>query len=301
LIMPWRLPAAAARTLPVPVILNRFLAADLVFILGILLSFLWASKIEANSAPGRPSPKSIRNRHGMPCRAVLERALYTSESAKAQQGIADPLRSQARTLSRSEHHHHLAAFELRLGFHLGNLGCLFAHAVEQLHAEFHMRHFAATESQGHLYLVAIVEEPARGLHLGLIVVVVDVRTHLDLFDIDGLLTLARLGGLLLTLIFHLAEIGELANGWFRVRNNFDQAQSGFVRQQQRIVDRNNTAILAFSIDQLYMRDANLEIGARAFLNGRRGFEWSANGRKLLESLKSYVGCSRLRAAQAAHF
>src|SRR3569832_1800764 len=37
LIMPWRLPAAADSTLPVAVILNRFLAADLVFILGILL------------------------------------------------------------------------------------------------------------------------------------------------------------------------------------------------------------------------------------------------------------------------
>src|SRR5690606_10988549 len=42
LIMPWRLPAAADRTLPVPVILNRFLAADLVFILGILLLLLGA-------------------------------------------------------------------------------------------------------------------------------------------------------------------------------------------------------------------------------------------------------------------
>ena len=37
LIMPWRLPIACALTLPVAVILNRFLAADLVFILGILL------------------------------------------------------------------------------------------------------------------------------------------------------------------------------------------------------------------------------------------------------------------------
>src|SRR5690606_34647966 len=43
LIMPWRLPAAADRTLPVPVILNRFFAEDLVFILGILLSFHCAS------------------------------------------------------------------------------------------------------------------------------------------------------------------------------------------------------------------------------------------------------------------
>src|ERR1700681_4105459 len=40
LIMPWRLPWAATFTLPVPVILKRFLAPLLVFSLGILLSFL---------------------------------------------------------------------------------------------------------------------------------------------------------------------------------------------------------------------------------------------------------------------
>jgi hypothetical protein len=39
LIMPWRLPWWANMTLPVPVILKRFLAPDLVFILGIWLSF----------------------------------------------------------------------------------------------------------------------------------------------------------------------------------------------------------------------------------------------------------------------
>ncbi len=50
LIMPWRLPAAPARTLPEAVILNRFLADDLVFILGILLY-----------------PNSVKHRrHGMP-------------------------------------------------------------------------------------------------------------------------------------------------------------------------------------------------------------------------------------------
>ena len=40
LIMPWRLPAWPALTLPVAVILKRFLAPDLVFILGILLVLL---------------------------------------------------------------------------------------------------------------------------------------------------------------------------------------------------------------------------------------------------------------------
>src|ERR1700750_1156561 len=38
LIMPWRLPACADTTFPVPVTLKRFLAPDLVFNLGILLS-----------------------------------------------------------------------------------------------------------------------------------------------------------------------------------------------------------------------------------------------------------------------
>src|SRR3954468_6001637 len=39
LIMPWRLPAQADFTFPWAVILKRFLAPDLVFSLGILLSF----------------------------------------------------------------------------------------------------------------------------------------------------------------------------------------------------------------------------------------------------------------------
>jgi hypothetical protein len=65
LIMPWRLPAAAANTLPVPVTLNRFFAADFVFILGILL--LHFSCIETGR---RGLFSSIKNGHGMPCRTV---------------------------------------------------------------------------------------------------------------------------------------------------------------------------------------------------------------------------------------
>src|SRR5208337_1917211 len=42
LIMPWRLPAWAAMTLPVPVILKRFFTPLFVFILGILLPFAFS-------------------------------------------------------------------------------------------------------------------------------------------------------------------------------------------------------------------------------------------------------------------
>src|ERR1700761_3837314 len=60
LIRPWRLLPGPASTLPVAVILNRFLTDDLVFILGILVSFWFAlaqpSRVEngKQSRPGMP-------------------------------------------------------------------------------------------------------------------------------------------------------------------------------------------------------------------------------------------------------
>src|SRR5690606_17327074 len=74
LIMPWRLPAAEAFTRPEAVSLKRFLAADLVFILGILLLHTTCPRDRLHdSARGL---KALMNRHGMPCRAVRERVAY---------------------------------------------------------------------------------------------------------------------------------------------------------------------------------------------------------------------------------
>jgi len=72
------------------VILNRFLAADLVFILGILLSFFVCLMMEAYcfgpiAIRKDHGPKSITNRHGMPCRTVPERRPYSCAEEKAQQ------------------------------------------------------------------------------------------------------------------------------------------------------------------------------------------------------------------------
>src|SRR6478609_10699477 len=64
LIMPWRLPDCWYFTLPVPVILKRFLAPDLVFNLGIWLS----SRLDALLNLAGQKPRSHRNerknRHG---------------------------------------------------------------------------------------------------------------------------------------------------------------------------------------------------------------------------------------------
>src|SRR5262245_30740905 len=69
LIMPWRLPWAATLTLPVPVILKRFLAPLLVFSLGILLAPLrwrrWAAAgfSKHKKPPRHAPPGGLRRSH----------------------------------------------------------------------------------------------------------------------------------------------------------------------------------------------------------------------------------------------
>ena len=74
---------------------------------------------------------------------------------------------------------------------LASLGGLLLDAPEHRHAELAMGQLAAAEAQRDLHLVALLDELEDLLHLHVIIVVVDVRTHLDLLDLLRLLRLAR--------------------------------------------------------------------------------------------------------------
>jgi hypothetical protein len=67
-------------------------------------------------------------------------------------------------------------------------------------------------------------------------VIVDVGAHLDLLDLDDLLVLARLGGLLLVGVFQLAEIEYLGDRGVGVGRYLDEIQTGFLGEQERVVD-----------------------------------------------------------------
>src|SRR5262245_57147567 len=103
LIMPCRLPAWVARTLPVAVMVNRFLADGLVFILGILLFLREAS----NTATACPLSRPDGSKRGR---------VYRARKRRMQPWLSPPFTSPWR-----QHHYHLAALEPRLGFHLGDL------------------------------------------------------------------------------------------------------------------------------------------------------------------------------------
>jgi hypothetical protein len=189
--------------------------------------------------------------------------------------------AQAPLLARRQDHDHLAAFELGLGLDLGERRGLVLDPVEKPHAKLLVGHLTAAEAQGHLDLVALVEEAANGLHLHLIVMGVDVRPHLDFFDFDDLLLLARFGGLFLALILEAAEIEDLADGRFGIRRYLDQVETGFRRDLKGPLDGNDAVIVALVINKLDFRNTDVLVDPRPVLGGRRRSKGSANGGYLL--------------------
>ena len=84
----------------------------------------------------------------------------------------------------SEHHDHLAAFELGRVLDLSDFGELLTDAVHELHAELLVSHFAPAEAQRDLSLVAVIEEPLEAAKLRLEVVLVRRRAERRFFDVE---------------------------------------------------------------------------------------------------------------------
>ena len=103
-------------------------------------------------------------------------------------------------LFRCQHHQHLATFHAGILFHLGFFGGIFLHALQQLHAQLAMGKFTTAETQRDLDLVTFADELQNCPHLHIIIMIVDVGTHLDLFDLLRLLGFAGEVGLFLGLI-----------------------------------------------------------------------------------------------------
>jgi len=161
-----------------------------------------------------------------------------------------------------QNHHHLAPFELGFGFDLGNLFGIFSYFFEKIHSKVHVSHFTTAKPQRNLHLVAIIEKTPHRAHFHIVVMGVDVRTHLNFFDLDGLLFFARFRCFLLGGIFVFAEIEDLADRWTVGRGNLNEIKACFPGQLQGFLKVYRTSIIALCVNKLNFRGGNFSICAR---------------------------------------
>src|SRR5262245_44837522 len=102
-----------------------------------------------------------------------------------------PPRLGAAPLFRRDHHGHLAAFHARVLLDLGDGVEIALDAHQHIHAELLVRELTTAEAHRDLHLVAFVDEALHAAHLDVVIVIVDARAQLDLFDLDHLLLFTR--------------------------------------------------------------------------------------------------------------
>jgi len=95
----------------------------------------------------------------------------------------------------------------------------------------------------------------------------DARAHLDLLDLDGLLLLAGLGGLLLRLILVFAVVEDLADGGLGIGRNLDQVEARLLGARDGILDADGTDVVAFDVDKLNFAGLDPFIDAGPFACG----------------------------------
>lgn len=136
-------------------------------------------------------------------------------------------------------------------------------------AQILVSHLAATETQGDLHLVAVLEELVNRAHLDLVVMGVGPGTELHFLDLDDLLILASLGFFLLSLVLELAIVHDLADGRRRVRGNLHEIESGLFGHYQGSFGGYYAYVFAIGADEADFRGPNAFVDAGASITHRR--------------------------------
>jgi hypothetical protein len=109
-------------------------------------------------------------------------------------------------------------------------------------------------------------------------VIIDAGPHLDLLDLDDLLLLARVGGLLLLLIFEFTKIKDFADRGLRIRGYLDKVETRGAGPLQRIETAYDANVLAVFVDQadIFGPDRFVDPGAGRLALRRAFSQWTAD-------------------------
>src|SRR5690606_16484516 len=170
-------------------------------------------------------------------------------------------------LLRCDQHDHLPALQAGTG--------LDDHVVAQvgldpgghLPAQLLVAHLAATEADVDLDLVALLDEATDVAQLDLVVALVGDRPELQFLDLDLLLALPGLAGLLLLLEPELAEVHDLADRRIGVGLDLDKVKAFLLGQLQCLVAREDADHFAVGADHTHARHADLVVAAMLLFEG----------------------------------
>ena len=108
--------------------------------------------------------------------------------------------------------------------------------------------------------------------LGVVVVNSDLRTELDLFDVDLRLVLAGEFRLLLQLVAVLAVVHDPGHGWIRLGRNFHEVEVLAVCVLTCLVRRLDPELLAFLTDQSHAWNTDRVVDSRLRFGTARRLE-----------------------------
>src|SRR5581483_5808147 len=179
---------------------------------------------------------------------------------------------QPRVLRWRQHHRHVATLEERLGLDRPQLPDLVGEPRQQVAAAVRVLALAAPEHDRDLDLRPLVQEPEDVALLRLVVVLADLRSELDLLDVDLSLVLARRLRLLLLLVAVLAVVHHPGDGRVGLGRDLDEVEPSRVRVLAGLVRLLDAELLPVLVDQAHARDADRFVDARLRLRSARRLE-----------------------------
>src|SRR5665811_2282211 len=163
---------------------------------------------------------------------------------------------------RGEHHEHVASVLLRRGLHDAVFSDVFGELLEQVEAELRLRLLAPTEHDGDLHLVTALEEAGDVALLGVVVVSIDLRPELHLFDHGVRLVAPRLTGLLGVLVLPLPVVHELAHRRPVARGDLHEVEVGLLGKADSVLDADDAHLLTVRADEPYLGHTDAVVDAR---------------------------------------
>src|SRR6185369_14208332 len=218
----WRAYPRLCLTRPDAVSLKRFFAARFDFIFGMLFSSRLGGSLRARAGVCNPARKIGREtlagggsrRFG---RLARSRAFDQRLSGLGQQG-------------HGEH----ASLGPRVALRARQVRQVAQHLDEQLVSLLGVGDLAAAERDRELDLVLLLQERARVLQLGLVIVRFDLGTELHFLEMDDVLLLACDTLAFRLLVLELSVVHDAADRWARGRRDLDQIESPLLRHGQGV-------------------------------------------------------------------